>query len=110
MYLFTTRTLFFEGLIDPLQLIPANRPGLAVARWHVRSHSDNLDLEIFQEALVEPGLLEAIVFSVVLLRSGQSLGDTAEMSILNQVYTSYGYCSGGASRIISTADQDFGHS
>ena len=92
-----------------MQLIPANRAGLAVARWRVRSHSDNLDLEIFQEALVEPGLLEAIVLSVVLLRSGQSLGDTAEMSILNQVYTSYGSCSGGAS-IISTADQDFGHS
>lgn len=109
MYLFTIRILFFEGLIDPLQLIPANRPGLAVARWRVRSHSDNLDLEIFQEALVEPGLLEAIVLSVVLLRSGQSLGDTTEMSILNQVYTAYGSFSGGAS-IISTADQDFGHS
>jgi len=54
-------------------LIPANRPGLAVARWHVSSHSDDLDMEIFQEALVEAGLLEAIVFSVVLLRSGRSL-------------------------------------
>ena len=30
-------------------------------------------MEIFQEALVEAGLLEAIVFSVVLLRSGRSL-------------------------------------
>ena len=62
-----------EGLIDLLQLIPANRPGLAVARWHVSSHADDLDMEIFQEALVEAGLLEAIVFSVVLLRSGHTL-------------------------------------
>ena len=68
----------FEGLIDPLQLIPANRPGLAVARWRIRSHSDDLELEIFHEALVEPGLLEAIVLSVLLLRSGRNLGDTIE--------------------------------
>jgi len=59
--------------MDLLQLIPANRPGLAVARWHVSSRSDDLDLEIFQEALVEPGLLEAIVLSLVLLRSGRTL-------------------------------------
>jgi len=59
-------------------LIPANRPGLAVARWRIRSHSDDLELEIFHEALVEPGLLEAIVLSVLLLRSGRSLGDTIE--------------------------------
>src|SRR5260221_542380 len=44
-----------------------------VARWHVSSHSDDLDMEIFQEALVEAGLLQAIVLSVVLLRSGRSL-------------------------------------
>jgi len=100
----------FEGLIDPLQLIPANRSGLAVARWHVSSRSDDLDLEIFQEALVEPGLLEAIVLSVVLLRSGQCLGDTAAMSILKQVVPlQYGSFSGGA--IVTTADQVFfGHS
>ena len=62
-----------KGLIDLLQLIPANRPGLAVARWRVSSDSDDLDMEIFEEALVEVGLLEAIVISVVLLRSGRSL-------------------------------------
>jgi hypothetical protein len=63
--------------MDLLQLIPANRPGLAVARWHVSSRSDDLDLEIFQEALVEQGLLEAIVLSVVLLRSGRPLDEDA---------------------------------
>ena len=59
------------------QLIPANRPGLAVARWHVSSRSDDLDLEIFQEALVEPGLLEALVLSLVLIRSGRTLDEVA---------------------------------
>ncbi|KAH9967842.1 hypothetical protein BC827DRAFT_1168484 [Russula dissimulans] len=39
-------------------LIPANRPGLAVARWNIKSDSDELTLQIFQEALVESGLLE----------------------------------------------------
>ena len=46
------------------QLIPANRPGLAVARWQIDSGTDELVLEIFQEAPVEPGLLDAIVLSV----------------------------------------------
>jgi len=58
------------------QLIPANRPGLAVARWRVKSRTDEVRLEIFQEALVESGLLEAIVLSIVLIRSGRSLGDS----------------------------------
>ena len=80
MYLLPSGHLF-DGLMDLLKLIPANRPGLAVARWHVSSHSDDLDLEIFQEALVEPGLLEAIVLSMVLLRSGRSLDvDAADIS------------------------------
>ncbi|KAI9450549.1 hypothetical protein F5148DRAFT_1379036 [Russula earlei] len=59
-------------------LIPANRPGLAVARWRIKSQTDLLILEIFQEALVEPGLLEAIVLSLVVLRSGRSLGDSID--------------------------------
>lgn len=57
-------------------LIPANRPGLAVARWRAKSRTDELRLEIFQEALVESSLLEAIVLSIVLIRSGRSLGDS----------------------------------
>jgi hypothetical protein len=35
-------------------------------------------MEIFEEALAEVGLLEAIVVSVVLLRSGRSLDADAE--------------------------------
>jgi len=71
--------------MDLLQLIPVNRPGLAVARWHVTSHSDDLDMEIFQEALVEPGLLEAIVLCVVLLGSGRSL-DVNATDISNEMW------------------------
>jgi hypothetical protein len=67
-----------EGLIDLLQLIPANRPGISVARWRISPRSDDLYLEVFQEALVESGLLETIVASIVLLRSGQSLNDSIE--------------------------------
>ena len=37
-------------------------------------HTDELILEVFQETPVDSGLLEAIVLSVVLLRSGRSLG------------------------------------
>jgi len=59
-------------------LIPASRPGLAVAKWRTKSRTDELRLEIFQEALIEPGLLDAIVLSVVLTRSGRSLGDSPE--------------------------------
>ncbi|KAF8498220.1 hypothetical protein F5888DRAFT_231819 [Russula emetica] len=58
------------------QLIPANRPGLAIARWQIKSGTDELTLEIFQESPVESGLLESIVLSVVLLRSGYSFGDS----------------------------------
>jgi hypothetical protein len=59
-----------------LQLIPANRPGLAVAKWLTDSRTDSLLLEIFQEALVKSGLLEAVVLSVVLLQSGYHLGNS----------------------------------
>jgi hypothetical protein len=63
--------------MDPSQLIPADRPGPTVARWQVNAGTNELILEIFfQEGPIESGLLEAIVLSVVLFRSGQSLGDS----------------------------------
>ena len=70
--------------MGPPQLIPANRPGLAVAKWRTKSRTDELQLEIFQEAPVEPGFLEAIVLSVVLLRSGRSLGDSESVTFTNE--------------------------
>ncbi|KAH9985979.1 hypothetical protein BJV74DRAFT_546454 [Russula compacta] len=60
-------------------LIHANRPGLALARWHINSYTDELHLEIFHEALVEHRLLEAIILSLLLLRSGRSLGEQVEL-------------------------------
>ncbi|KAH9985924.1 hypothetical protein BJV77DRAFT_1161875 [Russula vinacea] len=63
-------------------LIPANRPGLSVAQWYINSRTDELILEVFQESPVEPDLFEAIVLSVVLLRSGRSFGDSPEDVLL----------------------------
>jgi hypothetical protein len=85
----TSTEILFAGVDSLSQLIPADRPGLAVARWKIKSRTDELNLEIFQEGpqAVEPGLLDAIVLSVVLLRSGQSLGDSpGEISLSNPVY------------------------
>ena len=63
--------------MEPSQLIAANRPGLPIARWQTMRHTDELILEVFQESPVDSGLLEAIVLSVVLLRSGRSLGNSS---------------------------------
>jgi hypothetical protein len=52
---------------------------VAVTRWYINPRTDELILEIFEEALVESGLLEAIVLSVVLLRSGRPLGDSPDV-------------------------------
>ncbi|KAN0140533.1 hypothetical protein V8E53_001742 [Lactarius tabidus] len=61
--------------INPSQLIPANRPGLVMAKWRTDARNDGLRLQIFQEVFVEPGLLEAILLSLVLLQSGLPIGD-----------------------------------
>jgi hypothetical protein len=61
--------------IDSSQLIPANRPGLAVAKWRTESQNDGLRLQIFQVVFVEPGLLEAILLSLILLQSGYIFSD-----------------------------------
>jgi len=78
----------FVRLIDSSQLIPANRPGLEIARWQIKSGTDELNLEIFQETPVESDLLESIVLSIVLIRSGHSLGDSqAQLVLGNPLYT-----------------------
>jgi hypothetical protein len=68
------------------QLIAANPSGLPVARWHIMRHTDELILEVFQETPVDSALLEAIVLSVVLLRSGRSLGNS-NVDIPNSAFT-----------------------
>jgi hypothetical protein len=65
-------------LTDSSQLIPANRQGLVVARWLTESRTDELRLQIFQEVLVEPGLIEAILLSIIMLQSGHTFGDTQQ--------------------------------
>jgi hypothetical protein len=76
------------GLIDSSQLIPANRPGLEIAQWQIKAGTDELILEIFQESPVESGLLDAIVLSAVLLRSGHSLGSSqAQLVLDNPLYS-----------------------
>ncbi|KAH8978952.1 hypothetical protein EDB92DRAFT_1906765 [Lactarius akahatsu] len=76
-------------------LIPANRPGLAVAKWRTKSRTDELLVKIFQEALVEPGLLEAIILSIVLLQSGHSFGDMLEIASLGPKFYAAGNFVGG---------------
>jgi len=46
-------------------------------------------LEIFQEALVQSGLLEAMILSLILLRSGRSLGDALGELSINYLSTHY---------------------
>jgi hypothetical protein len=82
-----TTCRFVRTKIDSSQLIPANRPGLEVARWVVNARTDDLILEIFQEAPIESGLLDAIVLSVVLLRSGHSLGDSSRERERGQMHS-----------------------
>ena len=49
-----------------------------MAKWHLNSRTDELRLQIYQEVLVESGLLEAILLSIILLQSGHPFGDTLE--------------------------------
>ena len=64
--------------IDSSQLISANRQGLAVATWRTDLYTDELLLQIFQEVLVDPGLLEAILLSIIILQTGRPVGDTQQ--------------------------------
>jgi hypothetical protein len=70
------------------QFIPVDRPWQIAARWQINASTGDLILEISQ---VESGLHEAIVLSVVVLRSGHSLGDSSsEISLTNPIYFSQG--------------------
>ena len=62
--------------MESLQLIASNGSGLPVARWQIMGHTNELILEVFQERPVDSGLVEAIVLSAVLLRSGRPLGNS----------------------------------
>ena len=84
--------ILFAGVDRLSQLISADRPGQAVARWKVKPRTDELTLKIFQEVplAIESGLLDAIVLSVVLLRSGHSFGDSSGgISLSNPTYSNF---------------------
>jgi hypothetical protein len=69
---------------NPCQPTPG--PGVAVAQWQIKPHRARTD-EFNQVVQVEPSLLDAIVYSVALLRSGHSLGDSpGEISLSNPVH------------------------
>ena len=58
-----------------------------MARWQIKSGTNELILEIFQETPVESVFVDLIALSVVLLRSGYSLGDSTEVSAAsNPIY------------------------
>jgi hypothetical protein len=64
-----------------------------VAKWRTESRTDGLRLQIFPEVVDEPGLLEAVILSIILLQSGQSFGDTIHsMSAMGPKY--YGAATG----------------
>ena len=63
--------------------MPIDRPGMAVAKWRTDSRNDGLRLRIFQVVLVEPGLIEAILLSLILLQSGHPFGDTQLWRIMD---------------------------
>jgi len=60
---------------EVVYLEPLDRPGHSVAIW--RDPTGITELEVFQDALVVPGMLEACVLCVVIMQSGRSLGDIA---------------------------------
>ena len=68
-------------------MIPADRPGLEIARWQIKSGADELILEIFQEKPEGSDLLDSIVLSVVLLRSGYSFGDYDDLPQHDPLYS-----------------------
>ncbi|THH17434.1 hypothetical protein EW146_g3375 [Bondarzewia mesenterica] len=56
-------------------LEPSDRPGHHVAIW--RDPTGVAEVEVFQEALVIPGMLEACLLAVMLMQSGHSFGESS---------------------------------
>lgn len=76
-----------------LQLEPSDRPGHHIAIW--RDPTGVTELEVFQEALVTAGMLEACLLAVVLMQSGNSLGDGSSGSYYPSVGIAIGTVIGG---------------
>ncbi|KAI0042017.1 hypothetical protein FA95DRAFT_627262 [Auriscalpium vulgare] len=75
-----SRKLTFEGKVynwttreTTNYLEPSDRPGYSYVVWH--DSTDDVILDVYQDALVIPGLLEAAILGVVLMQSGHPIGD-----------------------------------
>lgn len=53
-------------------------PLLPLARWRTMSGAQSQQLEVFDEACAAPGLLDALVLALVVVQSGQPLGDAPD--------------------------------
>lgn len=96
----TSRTFVHEGKHydwitreQTVYLEPSDRPGHHIAIW--RDPTGVTELEVFQEALVTAGMLEACLLAVVLMQSGNSLGDGSSGSYYPSVGIAIGTVIGG---------------
>ncbi|KAH9024020.1 hypothetical protein EDB83DRAFT_2679053 [Lactarius deliciosus] len=55
-------------------------PLLPLARWRTMSGAQSQQLEVFDEACAAPGLLDALVLALIVVQSGQPLGDASRLS------------------------------
>lgn len=53
-------------------------PLLPLARWRTKPDTQSQQLEVFDDACATPGLLDALVLALVMLQSGQPLGDAPD--------------------------------
>jgi hypothetical protein len=68
---------------DPCQLLCSKddadaSPLLPLARWRTMPDAQSQQLEVFDDACATPGLLDALVLALVVLQSGQPLGDVPD--------------------------------
>jgi hypothetical protein len=61
-----------------LQLLRADEdtsPPFPLARWHMAPDAKSQRLDVFDDACTIPGLFDAFVLALIVLQSGQPLGD-----------------------------------
>ncbi|KAI0065781.1 hypothetical protein BV25DRAFT_1913221 [Artomyces pyxidatus] len=80
-----TRKLTFEGKVYDWStrektnyFEPSDQPGFPYVVWH--DETDEVVIDVYQEALVIPGLLEAAIASIVIMQSGHPVGDVGGSS------------------------------
>ena len=56
----------------------ATSPLLPLARWRTTQNAKSQSLEVFDDACAIPGLFDAFVLALIVLQSGQPLGDVPD--------------------------------